>query len=148
MFSVDVFNDAAKSLAPYRHMPAHQDHHLSRRERQIMDILHARREATAAEVLAALPDPPSYSAVRALLRILEEKGHARHRRNGARYVYVPRVSRLAASRSALKRVVSTFFRGSTAEAVAALLETSDTQLSETELDKLQQIIEQARKEGH
>ena len=125
----------------------HKDHHLSRRERQIMDILHARREATAAEVLAALPDPPSYSAVRALLRILEEKGHARHRREGARYVYLPCVSRLNASRSALKRVVSTFFQGSTAQAVAALLESSDTQLSDTDLDKLQQLIKQARKEG-
>jgi len=125
----------------------HKDHHLSRRERQIMDILHARREATAAEVLATLPDPPSYSAVRALLRILEEKGHTRHRREGARYVYMPRVSRLNASRSALKRVVSTFFQGSTAQAVAALLETADTELSDTELEKLQQIIKQARKEG-
>ena len=112
-----------------------------------MDILHARREATAAEVLATLPDPPSYSAVRALLRILEEKGHTRHRREGARYVYMPRVSRLNASRSALKRVVSTFFQGSTAQAVAALLETADTELSDTELEKLQQIIKQARKEG-
>ena len=125
----------------------HKDHHLSRRERQIMDILHARREATAAEVLAALPDPPGYSAVRALLRILEEKGHARHRREGARYVYLPRVSRLNASRSALKRVVSTFFQGSTAQAVAALLETADADLSEAELDKLQHVINQARKEG-
>ena len=125
----------------------HKDHHLSRRERQIMDVLHARREATAAEVLAALPDPPSYSAVRALLRILEEKGHARHRREGARYVYLPRASRVNASRSALKRVVSTFFQGSTAQAVAALLETADTELSGEELDKLQEIIKQARKEG-
>jgi BlaI family penicillinase repressor len=112
-----------------------------------MDVLHARREATAAEVLAAIPDPPSYSAVRALLRILEEKGHARHRRQGARYVYLPRVSRLTASRSALKRIVSTFFQGSTAQAVAALLESADTKLSDAELNKLQQIIEQARTEG-
>ena len=74
-------------------MPARKEHHLSRRERQIMDVIHARREATAAEVLDALPDPPGYSAVRALLRILEEKGHVRHRRVGARYVYVPRGSR-------------------------------------------------------
>src|SRR5262245_53909251 len=124
-----------------------KDHHLSRRERQIMDILHAHREATAAEVLAALPDPPSYSAVRALLRILEEKGHAKHRRQGARYVYVPCLSRLTASRSALKRVVSTFFQGSTAQAVAALLETADTKLSDKELTGLREIIEQARKEG-
>jgi len=124
-----------------------QDHQLSRRERQIMDILHAREQATVADVLAALPDPPGYSAVRALLRILEEKGHIRHRRDGARYVYVPRVSRKSASRSALKRVVSTFFQGSFAQAMAALLETSDTQLTEADLSKLQQIIQQARKEG-
>ena len=124
-----------------------QDHHLSRRERQIMDILHAREQATAADVLAALPDPPGYSAVRALLRILEEKGHIRHRRDGARYVYVPRESRENASRSALKRVVSTFFQGSVTQAMAALLETSDTQLTEADLTKLQQIIQQARKEG-
>jgi len=124
-----------------------QDHQLSRRERQIMDILHAREQATAAEVLAALPDPPGYSAVRALLRILEEKGHIRHRRDGARYVYVPRVSRESASRSALKRVVTTFFQGSVTQAMAALLETSDTRLTEADLTKLRQIIQQARKEG-
>ena len=124
-----------------------QDHQLSRRERQIMDILHAREQATVADVLAALPDPPGYSAVRALLRILEEKGHIRHRRDGARYVYVPRASRENASRSALKRVVSTFFQGSVTQAMAALLETSDTQLTEADLSKLQQIIQQARKEG-
>src|SRR5271166_2080161 len=93
--------------------------HLSRRERQIMDVLHARGRATAAEVLAALPDPPGYSAVRALLRILERKGHLKHRNEGARYVYLPRVSRQAASRSALKRVVSTFFAGSVAKTMAA-----------------------------
>jgi len=121
--------------------------HLSRRERQIMDVLHSRREATAAEVLVALPDPPSYSTVRALLRIMEEKGHARHRRQGARYVYLPRVSRETASRSALNRVVSTFFQGSVAQTMAALMETADTQLSDEELNKLQQIIKQARKEG-
>jgi predicted transcriptional regulator len=128
-------------------MPPNTEAHLSRRERQIMDILHARGEATAAEVLDALPDPPSYSAVRALLRILEEKGHARHRRQGARYVYLPRVSRLTASRSALKRIVSTFFKGSTAQAVAALLEDADTRISDAELNKLQELIKQARKEG-
>ena len=124
-----------------------RDHHLSRRERQIMDVLHARQRATAAEVLTALPDPPSYSAVRALLRILEQKGHVRHRQEGARYVYLPRVSRESASRSALNRVVSTFFEGSVTQAVAALLEHSDTGLSKPELKKLQQIINQARKEG-
>src|SRR5436189_1558912 len=126
-------------------MPRPADHHFRRRERQIMDVLHAQGQATAAEVLAALPDPPGYSAVRALLRILEEKGHVRHRRDGARYVYLPRASRATASRSALQRVVSTFFRGSITEAMAALLENADTELSDAELKKLQQIIQQAKK---
>lgn len=121
--------------------------HLSRRERQIMDVLHARAQATAAEVLAALPDPPSYSAVRALLRILEEKGHVKHHRDGARYVYLPRASKEAASKSALRRVVSTFFQGSVTQAMAALLESSDAEISDSELEKLQQIIKQAKKEG-
>jgi BlaI family penicillinase repressor len=123
------------------------DAHLSRRERQIMDALHQRGRATAAEVQAALPDPPGYSAVRALLRILKAKGHIKHRRDGARYVYLPRLSRESARRSALKRVVSTFFGGSVAHAVAALLETADTRLPESELEKLKQMIEQTRKEG-
>jgi len=112
-----------------------------------MDVLHARESATAAEVRAALPNPPGYSAVRALLRILEEKGHARHREEGARYVYLPRISKAAASRSALKRVVSTFFQGSVTQTMAALLETADTRLADSELNKLQQIIKQAKKEG-
>ena len=122
-------------------------HQLSRRERQIMDIIHARGQATAAEVLEALPDPPGYSAVRALLRILEEKGHVRHERKGARYVYAPRTSPEAARRSALQRVVSTFFQGSVAQAMAALLEDKDTELSDAELNTLQQIIDKAKKEG-
>ena len=123
------------------------EHRLSRRERQIMDVLHAKGAATAAEVLGVLPDPPSYSAVRALLRILEEKGHVKHRRDGARYVYVSRTSPESARRSALKRVVSTFFQGSVSQAMAALLDTSDTELSESELNRLQHLIEKARKEG-
>jgi len=123
------------------------EQHLSRRERQIMDVLHARSQATAAEVRAALPSPPGYSAVRALLSILEEKGHVRHRREGARYVYVPRTSPEIARRSALKRVVSTFFQGSVSQAMAALLDTADTELSNTELTRLQQLIKKARKEG-
>ncbi len=112
-----------------------------------MDVLHARGQVTAAEVQAALPDPPSYSAVRALLRILEEKGHLKHRRDGARYVYLSRVSLQKARRSALKRVVSTFFKGSAAQAAAALLETADTELSGAELDQLQEIINRAKAEG-
>jgi predicted transcriptional regulator len=123
------------------------EQHLSRRERQIMDVLHAKGQATAAEVLDALPEPPGYSAVRALLRILEAKGHARHRREGARYVYVPSTSPEKARRSALTRVVSTFFQGSVSQAMAALLENADTELSDTELSKLQQLIKKARKEG-
>jgi predicted transcriptional regulator len=121
--------------------------HLSRRERQIMDALHQRGRATAAEVQAALPEAPSNSAVRALLRILEDKGHIKHHREGARYVYLPRAKQETARRSALKRVVSTFFQGSVPQAMAALLETADTQLPDSELHKLQQIIEQARQEG-
>src|SRR5215510_4267988 len=124
-----------------------KEHHLSRRERQIMDVLHAKQLATAAEVRVALPDPPSYSAVRALLRILEEKGYARHREEGSRYVYLPRVSKQTASRSALKRVVATFFQGSVSQAMAALLEKADAELSDAELDQLERIIKQARKEG-
>ena len=112
-----------------------------------MDVIHARQQATAAEVLAALPDPPSYSAIRALLRILEGKGHIKHRRDGARYVYLPRVSQKTASRSALKRVLSTFFPGSVNEAVATLLDVSDTRLSKTGLAELRRIINKSRKEG-
>jgi predicted transcriptional regulator len=123
------------------------EHHLSRRERQIMDALHQRGRATAAEVQVALPDPPSYSAVRALLRIMEEKGHIKHRREGARYVFLPRGSRETARRSALRRVVSTFFQGSVSQAMAALLENADSQLPDSELHELQRMINQARKEG-
>src|ERR1051325_8576678 len=127
-------------------MSTHTESHLSRRERQIMDVLHARGTATAAEVLAALPDPPGYSGVRALLRILEDKGHVKHQKSGARYVDLPRASRGPASRSALRRVVSTFFQGSVTQAMAALLENADTELSDAELTRLQQIIRKARKE--
>ena len=117
---------------------------LSRRERQIMDVLYARGSATAAEVQEALPDPPSYSAVRALLRILEAKGHIRHSQEGPRYVYVPQVPRDRARRSALKRLVSTFFEGSAAQAAAALIGTE--RLSKAELARLSSIIEKARRE--
>ena len=120
---------------------------LSRRERQILDILHARGRATAAEVLALLADPPGYSAVRALLRILEEKGHAKHRRDGIRYVFLPTARRARASRTALRRVLATFFDGSVGPAVAALLEAADTRLPESEMNKLQAIINRAKKEG-
>ncbi len=118
---------------------------LSRRERQILDILYAKGTATAAEVQEALPDPPSYSAVRALLRILEEKGHARHEAQGTRYVYLPMVPRERARNSALTRIVQTFFDGSAAQAAAALVDSGS--LSDEELSKLSSLIERARKEG-
>lgn len=118
---------------------------LSRRERQILDILYARGCATAAEVREALPDAPSYSAVRALLRILEEKGHARHQSQGTRYVYLPSVPRERARDSALTRIVMTFFEGSAAQAAAALVDSGS--LSDEELTRLAALIERARKEG-
>ena len=120
---------------------------LSRRERQIMDVIYRRGQATAAEVLEDLPDPPSYSAVRAMLRVLEEKGHLRHEQQGPRYVFLPTVPREQARRSALKQLVQTFFDGSTEQAVAALLDLSDRALSDAELDRLARLIDQARKEG-
>jgi predicted transcriptional regulator len=118
---------------------------LSRRERQILDILYAKGSATAAEVREALPDPPSYSAVRALLRILEDKGHARHESQGTRYLYLPLVPRESARNSALTRIVKTFFDGSAAQAAAALVDSGS--LSEEELTRLSDLIERARKEG-
>jgi predicted transcriptional regulator len=108
-----------------------------------MDIVHRRGRATAAEVLSDLPDPPSYSAVRAFLRLLEERGHLRHEQDGPRYVYMPTERRERARKRALNHVVSTFFDGSPSDAVAALLE-SDTRLTKTDLDRLSQMIEKAR----
>jgi BlaI family transcriptional regulator, penicillinase repressor len=118
---------------------------LSRRERQIMDIVYRRGRATAAEVLDDLPDPPSYSAVRAALRLLEEKGQLRHEQDGARYVFLPTVPRDRARSSALSHVVRTFFGGSAEQVVNALVE--EEKLSAAELDRLAGIIERARKEG-
>lgn len=120
---------------------------LSRRERQIMDVVYARGQVTVAEVLANIADPPSYSAVRALVRILEEKGHLRHHREGVRYVYQPIRSRRRAGRSALQNVLRTFFQGDVGLTVAALLDVADTDLSRQELDRIAAMIEQARSEG-
>ncbi|HEX2091710.1 MAG TPA: BlaI/MecI/CopY family transcriptional regulator [Longimicrobiaceae bacterium] len=117
---------------------------LSRRERQIMDVIYRLERATAAEVLDRLPDPPSYSAVRTLLRILEEKGHLRHEQDGPRYVYLPTVPRDSAKESALKHLLRTFFDGSTEAAVAALLDLQGEDLSDRELDRLARLIDQAR----
>lgn len=110
-----------------------------------MDIVYASGEATAAEVHARLPDRPSYSAVRALLRILEEKGFLKHREQGPRYVFLPVVSRREASRSALRRVMKTFFAGSLAEAVAAFVDESDGKLPPDELERIESIIKKARR---
>jgi BlaI family transcriptional regulator, penicillinase repressor len=128
-------------------MPRRSPIHLSRRERQIMDILYQRGQATAAEVQAALPDPPSYSAVRALLRILEEKGHLRHEKQGPRYVFSPSLGRDKARRSALRQLLQTFFDGSAEQAVAALLDVSRSKLSDAELDRLGNLIDRAKREG-
>ena len=119
----------------------------SRRERQIMDVVYRLGRATAAEVQEQLPDPPSYSAVRAHLRVLEEKGHLRHDQDGPRYVFSPTVPREKARRSALSQLVQTFFEGSTAQAVAALLDAPDARISAEELQRLARLIDQARKEG-
>jgi predicted transcriptional regulator len=129
-------------------MPDSSSHHLTRRERQIMDIIYARGEAAAADVHQALPDAPSYSAVRALLRILEEKGHLKHREEGARYVYLPTEPRGKASRSALRRVVRTFFDGSLANAVAALVDAEGGKLSADELKRIEAIIKAAKSKNH
>ena len=120
---------------------------LSRREREIMDVIYRSGRATAAEVLDQLADPPSYSTVRALLRVLEEKGHLRHEEDGPRYVFVPTVPRERARASALRQLLHTFFDGSTEQAVAALLDLSSTRLSDAELARLSQLIADARKEG-
>ena len=128
-------------------MPDSSHLDLSRRERQIMDVIYARGSATVREVLDAMPDPPGYSAVRAMLRILEEKGHLGHRQDGPRYVYQPVVPREEARESALKRLLGTFFDGSAERAVAALLDLSSADLGQEELDRLAAMIEVARKEG-
>ena len=125
-------------------MPKPAAHDLSRRERQIMDVIFERGQATAADVAEAIPDPPSYSAVRALLRILEEKGYLRHEQQGLRYVFIPTTRRDSARRSALKSVVKTFFDGSVEQTVAALL--GQQKLSREELDRLADLITRARKE--
>ncbi len=120
---------------------------LSRRERQILDILYERGRASAADIQTALPDPPSYSATRALLRVLEEKGHVRHEEDGPRYVFMPRVSKDRARRSALKHLLQTFFDDSAGSVVAALLDVSAKKLTPQELDRIEALIEGARKEG-
>jgi predicted transcriptional regulator len=120
------------------------EHKLSRRERQIMDVLFQRGESTAAEVREHMPEPPSYSAVRAHLRILEEKGHVKHAQDGPRYVYQPTMTKEKAKQSALNHLVDTFFGGSSEKVMAALLDEGGENMSDDELDRLARLIEQAR----
>ena len=120
---------------------------LSRRERQIMDILYRQGKASASEVREQMEDAPSYSAVRAMLRVLEEKGHVRHQAEGLKYVYVPTVARDRAKRTAVKHVMETFFNGSPEQIVAALLDVSSTRLTREELDRMSQLIEKVKQEG-
>jgi predicted transcriptional regulator len=120
---------------------------LSRRERQIVDILYRLGKATAGEVMEELPGEPSYSTVRTQLRVLEEKGHVRHEEQGLRYVYVPAVPRHAARKSALRHLVDTFFDGSAEKTVAALLGGESARLNDEELDRIAELIAKARKDG-
>jgi BlaI family transcriptional regulator, penicillinase repressor len=120
---------------------------LTRRERQIMDILFRRGRATASQVMAELPGNPNYSTVRTQLRVLEDKGHVRHEEEGPRYVYVPAVARHAARKSALRHLVKTFFDGSAEKVVAALLGGEGTRLTDDALERVAELVEQARKEG-
>jgi BlaI family transcriptional regulator, penicillinase repressor len=120
---------------------------LTRRERQIMDILYRRGRATAGEVMDDLPGKPHYSTVRTQLRILEGKGHVSHEEQGLRYVYVPAVPRRAARKSALRHLVDTFFDGSSEQVVAAVLGGEGSKISEEELDRIAELVAKARKEG-
>jgi predicted transcriptional regulator len=120
---------------------------LTRRERQIMDILYRHGRATAGDVLKELPGDPSYSTVRTQLRVLEGKGHVRHEEHGLRYVYMPVVPRRAVRQSALRHLVDTFFDGSAEKTVAALLGGEGARLSEEQLSRIAELVEKARKEG-
>ena len=120
---------------------------LSRRERQILEILIERGRASASEVRAAMPDPPSYSAVRTLLRILEDKGHVRHKAEGLRYVYLATMGREKAKRTAVQHLLKTYFNGSPEQTMAALLDVSSAKLTRAELDRMAEMIEKAKKEG-
>jgi BlaI family penicillinase repressor len=120
---------------------------LSRRERQIMDILYQRGKSSATDVREAMPKAPSYSAVRAMLRVLEDKGHVRHQAEGLKYVYLPTVTRERAKRSAVKHLLDTFFHDSPEQVVAALLDVSSTRMTREELNRMSEMIDKAKKEG-
>src|SRR5690349_14152585 len=134
-------------LLQHRDMKKPNPQSLSRRERQIMDILYRTGRATAAEIHQALPERPSYSAVRAKLRVLEEKGHIRHEEQALRYVYLPLVNRDRAKQSALKHLLETFFDNSAEQAITALLDLPAADLSREKLDRLSTLIDKAKKEG-
>lgn len=123
------------------------DQPLSRRERQIMEIIYTQGRASAAEVMQALPDPPSYSTVRALLRFMEEKGYVKHTEEGRKYIYSPTLTAKKASRSALKNLLSTFFNDSVEQAFASLLDLKAKDLSGDDLDRLAQILKEKKKKG-
>ena len=133
----------------FQHMLKNQQKHdtLSRREREMMNIIFSRGRATATEVLEGMAEPPSYSAVRATLRVLEQKGHLKHQHDGARYVYIPTLNRERVRLSALDQLLTTFFDGSAANVVATLIERQKGKMSDDELEHLSQLIEEARKEG-
>ena len=121
---------------------------LGRRERQVLETVYALGEASVAEVLEALPDPPSYSAVRAILNTLEQKGHLRRKKSGKKFLYLPTVSRERARRSALKNMLSTFFSGSAVQAMSSLIEMNQENLPEEDLARLAKMIEDAKQEEH
>lgn len=121
---------------------------LSRRERQFLDVVYALKEATAKQVMEQLPDPPTYSAVRATLSLLEKKGHLKHRREGVTYIYLPVVAPVRARANALRHLMQTFFSGSPMETVATLLEQESRQLTDEDFDHLERLIEEARSRGN
>lgn len=123
-------------------------HTLSRRERQILDVLYRTGRATAADIQQALPEPPSYSAVRTLLKILEDKGHVRHEQEGTRYVYLPTVGRDRAQRSAMRHLVETFFEGSATQAIAALIDDDARRLTKDDWKRLRDLIDRAAEKGN
>lgn len=140
-----IFTQAAKYYAAP--MPkASSEIALSRRERQIMDLLFAAGSASGQEIQQQMPDPPSYSTVRTILRVLERKGYVRHREEGLRYVYEPAVARDVARKSAVQRLLRTFFDGSAQQAVAALLDPKVSRISRQQLDEIAELVERARKE--
>jgi predicted transcriptional regulator len=124
-----------------------QQLHLSRRERQVMDVIYRRGQATALDVIEEIPEPPTYSAVRAILAVLEKKGHIKHKREGVKYIYAPTRSRERAAQSALTKVLQTFFDGSAEKVIAALLNSSEKKPSREDLQRMTKLIDDAKKEN-